>query len=438
MLEEINDEVLLKIGKYFIPSTPITEKKQCYGRYREINTITRSLSEPGKHVLLFGGRGYGKTSVANMVGNNLKNFLIVKINCHRNLSTFSSILKEVIKEIEATLPQEMAERKLKKTYHQVFGDLAELKENNSNLSIHDLIKIFKKIDFPFLVILDEADLISKEPKNLALFADFIKALSDQLPMVKLLIIGIAESSHDFIGEHQSLERCLTEVKIDRMAQNEMADLLDGGLVNIGLNTTNDVKRNILLFAHGLPHYVHLLGFYAAEDALNLKYTTIVEKNFHSAMKQMIENAREHLNKTLKKALGKSQDKLYRQILDIAVLQEEKRLQENYFDNRQDPNYLQHSADLSFTSAELFTLLNQKRHNSYTDINSNRDQERKKVADKVSRILHLYTQSRKGKIFMKENVQGINRYAFVNPLFRAYLHLLMYEQATVSKPVFFVS
>jgi len=39
----------------------------------------------------------------------------------------------------------------------------------------------------------------------------MKVLSDTIPYITILIVGVADSINDLIGSHPSLERCLKQI-----------------------------------------------------------------------------------------------------------------------------------------------------------------------------------------------------------------------------------
>lgn len=56
----------------FCPSAPVTNPKRFVGREEECLQFRRAILAPGRHVVLFGGRGVGKTSTMKLVTSLLK------------------------------------------------------------------------------------------------------------------------------------------------------------------------------------------------------------------------------------------------------------------------------------------------------------------------------------------------------------------------------
>lgn len=54
------------VRKVFTPHEPIRDQQLFFGRQREVQSLIEQLNTPGQHALLFGDRGVGKSSLANV------------------------------------------------------------------------------------------------------------------------------------------------------------------------------------------------------------------------------------------------------------------------------------------------------------------------------------------------------------------------------------
>ena len=55
------------VRNIYTPYQPITTNSLFFGRKKEIGNIVQQLNTPGQHSVLFGDRGVGKSSLANIV-----------------------------------------------------------------------------------------------------------------------------------------------------------------------------------------------------------------------------------------------------------------------------------------------------------------------------------------------------------------------------------
>ena len=123
-----------------------------------------------------------------------------------------------------------------------------------------------QVDRPFVIVLDEFDRVEHD-ETLSLMADTIKAMSDHAVQTKVVIVGVATSIDQLIGEHESVQRAIEEVLIPRMSEAEMVDIVKNGIAAVDMTVDSAAQRAITRLAEGLPHYVHLLTLNAAQRAV---------------------------------------------------------------------------------------------------------------------------------------------------------------------------
>jgi replication-associated recombination protein RarA len=89
---------LIKLGQYFSPASPIIVNDLFFGRQAELNKIVDAIYERGQHIVLYGERGVGKTSLANIVNASIQNIISVKVTCTRS-DSFNDIWQRLLKRI---------------------------------------------------------------------------------------------------------------------------------------------------------------------------------------------------------------------------------------------------------------------------------------------------------------------------------------------------
>src|SRR5436305_379361 len=105
--EEIESRTAL-CARTFSPSAPIDNRDLFAGRIEQINKIIDAVNSKGQHAALYGERGVGKTSLANILKNIVahQSIPIAKVNC-TPADTFESVWHGILSEIqlvEKTLP----------------------------------------------------------------------------------------------------------------------------------------------------------------------------------------------------------------------------------------------------------------------------------------------------------------------------------------------
>ncbi len=290
---------LLLIDDIFTPSAPIENVELFTGRDGQINAIKEAIREKGQHAIMHGLRGAGKTSLANMTLFLFKNLMSLKITCNRE-DTFNSIWERALRKIRfVQTDKTVGFISTNKT--DVFPIEVPGKDMISPTEIEQIL-----INIPgnMLFIFDEFDMIkSKNVKSQ--MADMIKLVSDNLPHVTILIVGIAESVDELIGEHPSIERCMKQIELPLMNNLEAKDMVLQNLSYLKMGIDEQVLFKIIDTASGFPNYLHLLCKHAARIAVLENKEQIVLKHFDEAVLKSIENSDYTLKKTYQIAVKSS-------------------------------------------------------------------------------------------------------------------------------------
>ncbi len=287
---------LLLIDEIFTPSSPVENRDFFAGRQKQILALKETINEKGQHAVMHGLRGAGKTSLANMTPYLFKNLMSIKITCNRN-DGFASIWERALRKIRFVQNRQTVGFH-PNTETEVFP--IEIPETDK-ISPTEIEQILMGIQANMLFIFDEFDMIrSKSVKSR--MADMIKSVSDNLPHVTILIVGIAESVDDLIGEHPSIERCMKQIELPLMSDDEAADMLLRNLSYLKLNIEDAVLSKIIDTASGFPNYLHLMAKYAAKAAIEEDKDLITGTHFHQAVIKSIENSDYTIKKTYSKAV----------------------------------------------------------------------------------------------------------------------------------------
>jgi Cdc6-like AAA superfamily ATPase len=277
--DESKLERVQRLSSLFTPSAPVNRRDHFQGRFDEIVQVTSALRQPGRHVVLYGERGVGKTSLANL----LTEFLFptdrgnpapsVRVNCTTQ-DTYKTVWTKIFRQLKINIPEAWA-------YTSPDPD--------------EIRVLLAELELPAVVILDEFDRM-EDDESLSLMADTIKGLSDHVVETRIVIVGVADSIDQLIGEHESVRRAIEEVLMARMSQDELIRIIDNGLENARMTIQPRARMRISRLSEGLPHYVHLLALYAAQGALQddrmnvslddvSRATEAATRNSHSLLKE---------------------------------------------------------------------------------------------------------------------------------------------------------
>jgi len=77
-----NEELpaIVRASHVFTPGAPVNSKALFSGRADQLRRVIETIPAPGRHPIIYGQRGVGKTSLANIIRDVVENLLAVKIS----------------------------------------------------------------------------------------------------------------------------------------------------------------------------------------------------------------------------------------------------------------------------------------------------------------------------------------------------------------------
>ncbi len=296
----------------FTPGTPINESDLFTGRTATVRELQDTVLEKGRHAIIFGDRGVGKTSIANIFYKPLhtetRPITAVRVNGD-SATTFDSLWRKVFRRIQQT--------------DGVQAWWAD--ETHPNPITPDDVIIalgnFQPFQVP-VIILDEFDKIIDQSCR-TLIAETIKALSDDAVNCTVIIVGVASSVSGLIREHASIPRALKQVPMLPMDKPEIEDLVVTRTRRLRMSITSSALWRISFFSAGLPFYAHSLGKHASLAAIADNTRSIDERHVLSAITACMGDVDYSVRESYAKATLKSyrQGNIYPQVLAAAALTE---------------------------------------------------------------------------------------------------------------------
>jgi Cdc6-like AAA superfamily ATPase len=308
MNQPLNYEEMKQITtKVYSPTTPIKEESLFFGRKKNLDRVHQAVIEDGQHIILYGERGVGKTSLSNIVASRYRMAITPKVTCNS-----SSTLHSVWKSIFQQLPLSFERRKKIGFKTEDINDqeilsvtkMSDLLSNQQNSSIDEITNLLLKLSnfrAPILFIFDEFDQVRKNDFIHGM-SNIVKYCSDHIANITIMLVGIGNSVNDLIGEHQSIERCVKQIYLERMSDPELLEILNYANTKIGVTMDSDISKNIVRYSAGFPHYTHLLGKFSTLSALERSSNSVKNQDFTNAIKHALENASESIRNTYQKAI----------------------------------------------------------------------------------------------------------------------------------------
>jgi hypothetical protein len=293
-------------SQQFTPSTPISVAEFFQGRRKEIAQLFEAIAERGRHAIVYGERGVGKTSLCQVVPLILPHG-IRKVHHFRKAAgpsdTFTSIWRKVFREmpISAENPE-----------NGHVSDRYEDREITSDDVVRELGS-FNQNHIP-IVVVDEFNEVTESATS-RMMANTIKGLSDDGVNATVVIVGVADNVTDLIAGHASISRCCEEVLMPRMKKEELRDVVATRVRRLGMQIEGNAQWKIVNLSKGLPTFVHGLGKFACHAALDRRRLTITETDVDQSIDTLLESSQQSLKEAYERAVKSNQPSArYREVL----------------------------------------------------------------------------------------------------------------------------
>lgn len=320
----------------FTPAQVIDDPERFAGRHRELQELAEALDIPGGHIMVYGNRGIGKSSLAQQLmlmaqGHatlidrlehkpfTTLDYLPIYIQCDDYITNVQDLIVRLlttdtglsdwipykIKQIEGnsslggSLSFEIlklegkAEAKVIESRPEITTDIMPLFFNALNSIANAGIA-----KSGILIVIDEFDRVSDRSG----LASVLKSLDSR---VKFALVGVSTNVAELIGEHESVARQFTGgcVKVDPMSPTEISDLFDRAEIVLDNEVTfpPETRSYISSLAKGHPFLVHLLGRSSTISAIR-RNSQIVE----------VSDAKDALSEIAAKGTAPIQEGTYKQ------------------------------------------------------------------------------------------------------------------------------
>lgn len=406
------NRMVVEISRAFSPGAPINTQDLFAGRIEQLNMVLTSIGSRGRHVIIFGERGVGKTSLARIVADiaktaNIQGLRSGTINCSAE-DTFSSIWRKVFRDIVVTRTTtrpdfqsdpEQTPVDLGAWFESLAsGDAIGPSQSVRSMTPDDVRQALSSLG-QRVVIIDELDRV-RDPEFSSKMADTLKALSDHSVDTTVILVGVADSVDQLIAEHASVERSLSQVHMPRMSRAELTDILAKAYSTVTMSIDDDAAARIAALSRGLPHFTHLLGQQAGIHAVRAGRTVVTLEDVIGALGPAIRGTSQSIQRSYHDATFSPRQNTHHAAVLLACA-------------------LAPTDDLGFFAA--------------SDIKAPLSSIMKRTMDIPAFAKHLNDLSSdvRGPVLQKVGTSRRFRYRFINPLVQPYVILKGVEDGIVS-------
>lgn len=276
-----------EVREAFSPAAPITRRDCLAGRTEQLVQILDVVAQRGQHAVVYGERGVGKTSLAAVATNGLldRRTIALRVNCDGS-DNFESIWRKVLGEAQLArpLPPVVGIRESLGEATASAGSLLAVTRVTVDV-VRQALQLLSR-PAPMVIVLDEFDRL-EDVRTKTLFADTIKALSDHIVPVTVVVVGVAESPATLLGEHRSIERGLKGIHVPRMPAADLAAIVRFSFSKLEMTIADDAVARIAELSEGFPYYAHSLGLLASREAIRAGQSTVQVAHVDRAAPQVI-------------------------------------------------------------------------------------------------------------------------------------------------------
>jgi Cdc6-like AAA superfamily ATPase len=292
----------------FTPGAPIDEFALFAGRQTQIQRLSDTVMSKGRHAVLFGERGVGKTSLSNIFRFGLPHpdrVVHVYVQCTAS-DTFNDIWMKALRRIAF----------IRDGQEYIAADLIRGIVTPDELEL--ALANFSAGHIPVLVF-DEFDRV-RDTSAAGAMSETIKHLSNSPVPCTIILVGVADNVTDLIAEHHSISRALVQIRMPRMNPDELKEIVTSRLRGTPITITSDALWRISYLASGLPFYSHALGQASALKAIERCSTKITEELVNESINDSFDDLDQSLIDSYVKAITETRKgNIFKQVLAACAL-----------------------------------------------------------------------------------------------------------------------
>ena len=263
----------------FTPTRPQRSFRRLAGRKEELRRILEAVSQNRGHVVLYGERGRGKTSLMNLVASSARSsgYAVGRYSCAEG-----SDLDEIMRGLARDLPRSLLAVPV---VEEAGLEGCEAALPRGTIQARDIAQFPSRLSASqLLLVIDEFDRVTDGPTRTRL-ADAIKQISDRAVPLSFLIVGVSDSLEALLGRHPSIQRSVVAVPLPLLSDKECLEILELGSREAGLAYPSEIRARIVELSRGVPYIVQLLGLHAGERALARRAEAVSSADLRGAIEQ---------------------------------------------------------------------------------------------------------------------------------------------------------
>lgn len=298
------NDARLALSLAFTPSQPVIDPARFAGRSDTLTTLIRSIEDQRLHVISYGERGIGKTSLIHVLSQAAREarYLVSYISCGAD-SAFDEAIRVVAADIPLIFHKDFGPSSPEGERGDTFADLLAA----APLTVRQATDALAKVTGTrVLLVLDEFDRVDSSDFRLSV-AELIKGLSDRAARVQIMIAGVARNLTELVDHVPSIQRSVLALPVFRMTEAEVRELIQIGEERSDLQFEVAARNSVVAAANGLPYLASLLSHHAGLEAINKSRLDVTVADVEASIAKVLIEQRRRISKDAAARIGTCMD-----------------------------------------------------------------------------------------------------------------------------------
>lgn len=304
----------LLVRQAFISTQPVASRAMFAGRRNILQRLIRSVEDQQAHVVLYGQRGIGKTSLLRVFAEAAEaaDYFVVHRNCG-SVTNFDELFRSIAARVPLLYHSSVSPSEAQSGQAGTLADLLP----STCVGPRQVSSLFAELTGTrSIIILDEFDRVQGSEFQ-AQIAELIKDLSDASARVQLVIGGIAKNLRDILGHSPSIRRNVMALVVERMPDEDILEIVSIGERHSELSFAPDARAAIVDYAHGFPYIARLVCHFAALAVISAARTNVVREDIDGALADAVEELEARLRTETRTAARKWLESEPKRMFEVA-------------------------------------------------------------------------------------------------------------------------
>jgi Cdc6-like AAA superfamily ATPase len=283
-------------------SQPVIGRESFAGRHDALAQLIASIEQQRVHVVIYGERGIGKTSLAHVFAETAREarYLVLYGSCGTE-AQFDAMFRS----FAARIPRLYHKSVLPNSPEAESGDHFDVMLEE-HFGPRELADVFAEVTGTrVIIILDEYDRVL-DPNFRRDVAELIKNLSDRAARVQLVLTGVAQNLDELIGYAPSIRRNIVGLPMRPLSTSEVRDVIAIGEAAADLRYSDEAVSMITAMAGGSPYLVRLIAHQAGLAALGDRRSVVDESHGRAAVERVLTDWNASLPRRVQASLGRDE------------------------------------------------------------------------------------------------------------------------------------